>query len=60
MLQLDDPRPPRRDEPVLGRHEEGVEQDQDRDPEQLQEKRHALTGRAQVLGGVSSNSPAGV
>jgi hypothetical protein len=60
MLELDDPGPTRRDEAVLGRHEERVEHDQDRDPDQLEEKCHALTPRAQVLGGFSSNSPAAV
>jgi hypothetical protein len=60
VLQLDDPRPPRRDEAVLRGHEERVEQDQDCDPDQLEEECHALTERASVLGGCSSNSPAGV
>ena len=61
VLELDDPRPARRDEAVLRGHEERVEQDQDRDPDQLEEKCHALTAsRAPVLGGFSSNSPAGV
>ena len=60
VLQLDDPRPPRRDEAVLRRHEERVEQDQESDPDQLQRKSHALTGRASVLGRLSSTSRAGV
>jgi hypothetical protein len=60
VLELDDPRPASRDEAVLRRHEERVEQDQDRNPDQLEEKCHALTRRARVLGGFSSNSPAGV
>ena len=60
VLELDDPRTAGRDEPVLRRHEERVEQDQDRDPDQLEENCHALTSRAQVLGGFSSNSPAAV
>ena len=60
VLELDDPRPAGRDEAVLRGHEERVEQDQDRDPDQLEEKCHALTSRAQVLGGFSSNSPAAV
>ena len=46
VLQLDDPRPARRDEAVLRGHEERVEQDQDRDPDQLEEECHALTSRA--------------
>ena len=60
MLELDDPRPARRHEAVLRGHEERVEQDQDCDPDQLEEECHALTWRAYVLGGFSSNSPAGV
>ena len=38
VLQLDDPRATRRDEAVLRGHEERVEQDQDRDPDQLEEE----------------------
>ena len=60
VLELDDPGAARRDEAVLRGHEEGVEQDQDRNPDQLEEECHALTSRAWVLGGFSSNSPAGV
>ena len=52
-LELDDPRPPRRDEAVLGRHEEGVQEDQDRYAEKLEEDVH---GAALVLGGFSSTS----
>ena len=36
VLQLDDPRPPRRDEAVFRRDEERVEQDQESDPDELQ------------------------
>ena len=43
MLQLDDPRPPRSDEAVLGRDEEGVQQDQRRDAEELEEEIHGPT-----------------
>jgi hypothetical protein len=46
VLQLDDARPTRRDEAVLRRHEERVEQDQKSDPYELQRKVHALTERA--------------
>src|SRR5581483_5290283 len=60
VLELDDPRPARRHEAVLRGHEEGIEQDQGRNPDQLEEECHALTSRARVLGGFSSNSPAGV
>src|SRR5207249_4064507 len=60
VLELDDPGAARRDEAVLRGHEEGVEQDQDRNPDQIEEECHALTSRAWVLGGFSSNSPAGV
>ena len=41
LRELLDPRPARRDEPVLGRHEIGVQQDQRRDAEEFQEKGHA-------------------
>ena len=64
VLQLDDPRAPRRDEAVLRRDEERVQQDQDSDPAELQKKCHALTlpsaGRARVLGRLSSNCRGGV
>jgi hypothetical protein len=53
MLQLDDPRPPGRHEPVLGCDEEGVQQDQRRNADELQEDSH---GAALVLGGFSSTS----
>jgi hypothetical protein len=43
VLELDDPRPACGHEAVLRRHEERVEQDQDRNPDQLEEKCHALT-----------------
>ncbi len=46
MVQLDDARAPRRDERVLGRHEEGVEQDQNPDAEELESEGHALESRA--------------
>ena len=56
-LELADARAPRRDEAVLGRHEERVQQDQAREGEQLEGEGHprcAATG-AQVLGGKSSS-----
>ena len=43
VVELDDPRPPRRDERVLGRDEEGVEQDQDPDADELESECHAPT-----------------
>ena len=46
VLELDDARAARCDEAVLRSHEERVESDQDRDPDQLEEKCHALTARA--------------
>ena len=55
LRELLDPRPARRDEPVLGRHEIGVQQDQRRDAEEFQEKGHAPLSGARVLGGFSSN-----
>ena len=60
VLELDDPRPARGDQAVLRGHEERVKQDQECDPDQLEEECHALTTRASVLGGFSSNSRAGV
>ena len=54
MVQLDDPRPPRRHEPVLGRDEERVQQDQGRNAEKLEEKGHG--DEAAVLGGLSPTS----
>jgi len=41
VVQLDDPRPPRRDEGVLRRHEEGVGEDQDPDADELECEGHA-------------------
>ena len=43
VVQLDDPRPPCRHEPVLRRDEEGVEQDQDCNADELVEESHAPT-----------------
>jgi len=54
MVELDDPRAPGRDEAVLGRDEERVEQDQDCNADELVEKSHAPTPGALVLGGISS------
>ena len=54
------PRAARGDEPVLGRDEERVEEDQDPDADQLEEKGHAPSSGAQVLGGMSSTSYAAV
>ena len=57
VVQLDDPRPPRRHEPVLGRDEEGVQQDQNCDADEFKKESHAPTpDGAQVLGGMSSTS----
>jgi hypothetical protein len=60
MVQLDDPRPARGHEPVLGRDEERVEENQDPDADELEEECHAPTSGAQVLGGMSSTSYAPV
>jgi hypothetical protein len=46
MVELDDPRAPGRDEAVLGRDEERVEQDQDCNADELVEESHALTPKA--------------
>ncbi len=54
MVQLDDPRAPGRDEAVLGRDEERVEQDQDCNADELVEEGHAPTPGAHVLDGCSS------
>jgi hypothetical protein len=54
VVELEDPRPARGDESVLGRDEERVEQDQEPNADELEEKSHALTRRALVLGGISS------
>src|SRR5262249_56192991 len=44
LRELRDLRPPRRDEAVLGRDEEAVQEDQRRDCDQLEKKRHAGAG----------------
>ena len=54
--ELLNPRPARRDEPVLGSHEVAVQQDQRRDAEELQKKDHAPLSGARVLGGFSSSN----
>ena len=58
VVKLDDPRPPGRHERVLGRDEEGVQQDQDPDADQLESESHAPTPGAHVLDGSSSTSGA--
>src|SRR5204863_8811703 len=55
---LDDPRPAGGDEAVLGRDEEGVQQDQAADRQKLEEKCHAPSSGAQVLEGSSSTGEA--
>ena len=50
VVQLDDARPSCGDEAVLARDEERVQQDQNRDTEELEEERHAPTSGAFVLG----------
>ena len=56
VLQLDDARAARGDEAVLGRDEEGVQQDENADCDELEEERHAPTPWALVLGGSSSSN----
>ena len=56
MLQLDNARPARGHEAVLGRDEEGVQEDENADCEELEEERHAPTQWALVLGGMSSSN----
>ena len=48
VVQLDDARPPGSHEGVLGRDEEGVQQDQDANADELQKKIHAPVTGAQV------------
>ena len=52
--QLLDPRPPRGHERVLARDEEGVQQDQRRDAEELEEKGHVPAAAGVGLSGSSS------
>ena len=62
-LELADPRAPRRDEAVLGRHEERVQQDQPGEGEKLEREGHlprAAAAGAQVLGGTSSSKRPGI
>jgi len=57
MLELEDPGPARRDEAVLGCHEERVQQNQARKGEQFEDEAHGpgpLSG-ARGLGGTSSS-----
>jgi hypothetical protein len=56
VVQLDDPRPPRRDQAVFGSDEERVQQDQNADGEELEKKGQAPTPGARVLGGMSSSN----
>ena len=56
VVQLDDARAARGDEAVLGRDEEGVQQDENADCDELEEERHAPTPWALVLGGMSSSN----
>ena len=56
LLELDDLRPARRHEAVLGRDEKRVQEQQPGDGGQLEEDRHApVSPEAQVLGGSSSS-----
>ena len=56
LFELRDPGAARGDEAVLGRDEEGVQQDENADCEELEEERHAPTPWALVLGGMSSSN----
>ena len=56
VVQLDDPRAAGGDETVFGRHEEGVQQDENADTDELEQERHAPTPGAPVLGGISSSN----
>jgi hypothetical protein len=56
VVEFDDARAARRDEAVLGRDEEGVQQDENADRDELEEERHAPTPWALVLGGMSSSN----
>jgi hypothetical protein len=56
--ELDETGPPRGDERVLGRDEEGVPQHEEENGEDLEEDGHAPSPGAWVLGGISSNSAA--
>ena len=55
-MQLDDARAARRHEPVFGRDEERVQQDEDADRDKLEKKGHAPTPGASGLGGISSSN----
>ena len=56
LLELLNPRPPRRDERILRRDEERVQQNQRRDGGKLHKDRHAPLSGARVLGGCSSST----
>src|SRR5581483_344959 len=58
VLELHDPRAPGGDEPVLGRHEERVQQDQPEKGKKLEREGHlaAPLAGARVLGGRSSST----
>ena len=56
LLQLVEARTPRGHEPVLGRDEVAVQQDERRDGEEFEEEGHAPLSGARVLGGLSSSN----
>ena len=56
VAELRDARAARRDEGVLGRDEERVQQEQACDREELEEEGHAPLSGARVLGGWSSSN----
>src|ERR671930_2038609 len=56
LRKLFDARPARRHEPVLGRDEERVQENQRRDGEDLEEEAHAPIPGALGLGGISSSN----
>jgi hypothetical protein len=56
VLEFHDARAAGGDEPVLGRDEEAVQQNQNGDPDELEEKCHGPARGPLVLGGISSSN----